>query len=225
MLLSVAFTNRCLLGIDMGFGRLWQLTRNEYGRTIYEALAKLGVKVSLMYVYARSVDDVSDSAVRDGDKSLTFETRRGSDIDRSDEAFEELDATDIAVLARSGETIVGQVFLSVSRPVYADPVEMDVGTEAAYIWRLHVDQEHRQRGIGTTLVDRACQAAATEDTASSVTALVALDNVPSRRLFETNGFEPRSLITYGRFFGVSYRSQRAVSDSSNRNHWISNVYK
>lgn len=194
----------------MGTGRLWRLTRNDYGRRLYKALARLGVKVSLMYVYARSLDDVSDCDTPI-DGSLTLETRRGSDLERTDGAFDELGHTDIVVVARSNETDVGQVFLSISRPVYADPVEMDVGTDTAYIWQLHVDQEYRQRGIGTALVDRACQVA-TREAVSSVTALVAVDNVPSQCLFETNGFERRSLITYAYLFGIEHRSQRAIAD-------------
>lgn len=197
----------------MSFGGLWQLTRNEYGRRVYEALVNLGVKISLMYVYARSLDDV-DAGEGLADEAITLETQRGSDLDRTDEGFEELDPTDIVVLARSDETVVGQVFLSSSRSVYAAPVEMDVGVDAAYIWQLHVDQNHRQRGIGTALVDRACRAASREDAVSSVTALVAVDNVPSQRLFEANRFERLALITYGRFFGVEYRSQRKLSNST-----------
>lgn len=194
----------------MGTGRLWRLTRNDYGRRLYKALARLGVKISLMYVYARSLDDVCD---RDTpiDDALTLETQRGSDLDRTDGAFDELGYTDIVVVARSDETVVGQVFLSISRPVYADPVEQGVDADAAYIWQLHVDQEYRQRGIGTALVDRACQVA-TREAVSSVTALVAVDNIPSQRLFETNGFERRSLITYACLFGVEHRSQRAIAD-------------
>lgn len=193
----------------MDTGRLWQLTRNEYGRRVYKVLASLGVKVSLMYVYARSLDEVSDCDLLGDD--IILETRRGSELDRTDGAFKELDHTDIVVEARLDGTSVGQVFLSISSPVYADPVEMDVGTDTAYIWQLHVDQEYRQRGIGTALVDQACQAGI-QEAVSSVTALVAVDNVPSQRLFKTNGFERRSLIIYACLFGVEHRSQRTIAD-------------
>lgn len=195
--------------------RLWRLTRNEYGRAVYDALAKRGVTGSLMYAYARSLHGIDGSEHTDPD-GIALEARRGHDLDANETpklAFEGLDPTDVVVFARS-DRIVGHVVLSCSRPVYAGAIETAVGgaSDTAYLWRLHVDPEHRQRGIGTALVDRACREAARTDTMTA-TALVAVDNVPSRALFETAGFERQALIVYGHAFGLTHRMQWSLSDT------------
>lgn len=196
--------------------RLWRLTRNEYGRAVYDALAKRGVKGSLMYVYARSLHGVAggDPPVPDG---IVLEARQKRDLDTNEApalAFEGLEPTDMVVFAWADGTIVGHVVLSCSRPVYAEAIETTVGeaTDTAYLWRLHVDSDHRQRGIGTTLVRRACREAARTDETTAATALVAVDNVPSQALFETAGFERQALIVYGRVIVLTHRTRWPLSD-------------
>ncbi|UPM41960.1 GNAT family N-acetyltransferase [Halocatena salina] len=195
--------------------RLWRLTRNEYGRAVYEALARRGVKGSLLYVYARSLHDGDDSDhTPDG---ITIDARRKRDLDAdiSERAFQHLDSTDIVVFARSDGQLLGHVVLSCTRPVYVAAIETTVGeaSNTAYLWRLHVDPAHRQRGIGTALVAHARREAARADGPTTITALVAIDNVPSRTLFETNGFDRQTLIVYGKAFGWTHKTRWALSDA------------
>lgn len=201
----------------MNTGRLWRLTRNDYGRALYAALAKRGVKFSPLYVYTRALG----GRCTDGDNAseiseeITLETRRGSEFDAVD-AVREPEPTDTVVLARIDETTVGYVFCSVSRSVYVHVLDMEVGNDAdtAYVWQLHVNKPHRQRGIATAMVERACRVAAQMDDVTAATALVAVDNTPSKALFETTGFERKALIVYGRVFGWSHRFRWELSDDT-----------
>jgi ribosomal protein S18 acetylase RimI-like enzyme len=187
---------------------LWRLTRTEFGRTLYETLTQHGVKFSPLYVYARSLHGSNGDDRPISAEGITIESRWGSELDATGR-FEDLDPTDTAVLARANGNIVGHLFFSTARPVYASVVEMEMGVEpdTAYIWQLHVDPDHRQQRIGTALLQRACRVAARTDETRTVTALVAVDNTPSQALFETTGFERTELIIYGRLFGLTHRTR------------------
>lgn len=196
------------------FDRLWRLTRNEYGRAMYGALAKRGIKGSLLYVYVRSLHDADDSDHTPDNITIDVCRERDLDADASERAFQHLDPTDIVVFARSDGQLLGHVVLSCARSVYVSAIETTVGeaNDTAYLWRLHVDPAHRQRGIGTALIDRARRVAARADEPTTATALVAIDNVPSQMLFDTNGFDRQALIVYGTAFGLTHRTRWALSD-------------
>lgn len=186
---------------------LWRLTRNEYGRLLYETLADLGIKVAKLDQYARDLSVVPEPEPPVG---VAIDCRRAGELDRSEtDAFVEPAPIDRVVTARVDGTLVGYCFLSQNRPVYVEALDSERLFDGAYVWRVFVDPDHRGQGIATALVGRALHEAASRG-ADRVDALVAVDNLPSKRVFAANGFEPERRVSYYRLFGLEHRSKKRL---------------
>jgi ribosomal protein S18 acetylase RimI-like enzyme len=186
---------------------LWRLSRNAYGRQIYETLADLGIKVAKLDQYVSDLTTVPDATAPGG---VTIDCHRAGELDRSEaDAFVEPAPIDRVVTARIGGDLVGYLFLSHNRPVYVEALDSERLFDGAYLWRVFVDPAHRNRGIATALVRRALREAASRG-ADRATALVAVDNVPSKRLFAANGFEPEKRVSYYHLLGFEHRSTKPL---------------
>jgi ribosomal protein S18 acetylase RimI-like enzyme len=174
-------------------GRLWRVTRNPYGRVAYERLADLGVTGTIMYRYVRDPGPVPD---REAPPDVEFDAPTPADAPDGG-AFEQLSRDDRAVLARVEGSVVGWTFVS-DRTVTVEALDRDVTVDGAYVWRVYVDPDQRNRGIATAMVARAVGLAEREFDRERCVALIAVDNRPSQRLFESLGFEPRRRHTYYR---------------------------
>ncbi|MFD1587341.1 GNAT family N-acetyltransferase [Halorientalis brevis] len=187
--------------------RFWWLTRNRHGKRVYEFLAERGIRVSKLERYVRSTGGVETAAVT-GPEDVEFTCQQASDVDATAvDAFEEPAATDRILIATDDETVVGYLFLSHDRSVWVDPLETELDVDGAYIWRVFVDPAHRKRGIATALVERAVQEAARLGAGQAI-ALVAVDNYPSKQVFQANGFRADRVIGYYRLFGLTRRTVR-----------------
>ena len=164
---------------------LWRLTRNDLGRSLYEALADRGVTFALMRWYeAEALDGPTDRST-DGVRLAPLEATGASGPDRL-EPYRE--AGDVVVCAVADGHLVGHCLLS-DRPVEVPEFETTLALDGAYLWRLFVEPSHRGRGVGTAVIRHARTVAAAAFGADAVSALVARDNRPSRRAFETAGFD------------------------------------
>jgi GNAT superfamily N-acetyltransferase len=193
------------MGQGQGLG-LWRLTRNRYGRRIYEALGRLGVTATRMYEYVADAGDPPSDRVAATEATLTV---RGPDAGdrtggRGHGDYADLAPDEWVVAARLDGAEVGHAFLSVDAERRVAPLERTLAFEGGYLRRLWVDPPARRRGIATALVARAVERAGTAG-AGRVTALVAADNRPSRWTFEAVGFEPHRRHTYARAGPVSWR--------------------
>ena len=101
----------------------------------------------------------------------------------------------------------GYLFLSVDAVHDIVPLERAVEFEGAYVRRVFVAPEHRQRGIASALLAAACEEASDRG-ATRATALVARDNAPSRMLFERHGFVSEREHLYARLGPLSVRTVR-----------------
>ena len=215
--------------------RLWRLTRNRYGRAAYDALARVGITATVMYEYVADLEDAAtDGGSGTETRSRTGAETRGevesgaetdADADartESEYAVEVCDPSTVAPLEapveelQSDELVVaaledgrprGYLFCSIDATHEIHPLERALSFEGAYIRRVFVDPDHRNRGIATAMVGETCRLAR-ERGAERATALVALDNSPSRALFERHGFEPRRRRRYVRVGPLSHRSVR-----------------
>ena len=86
--------------------------------------------------------------------------------------------------------------------------------DGAYCWRLYVRPSARGRGIGTAIVARALAAARTAFDSDLFQALVAPDNLPSRRAFARLGFDPVERFTTVGAFGWRLDRRRPLAPSS-----------
>lgn len=179
---------------------LWRVTRNPYGRRLYEALHRLGVTGTSMVVYRAPTLDT-----RVSHPEVTLRVAEESppplpdDVDRT----EVQPGDDVLVAERDG-AVVGSMFVAYGR-ARSEPLEATVRVPGGYLWRLYVEPDHRGEGIATGLVQYARGVAGDRDGADVVDALVAVDNVPSRRAFEGNGFTAVGTLDYYRVGPWTYR--------------------
>lgn len=186
---------------------LWRLTRNRYGRALYEWFGDRGITATAMYEYHRAVEGPlperdPDATIRPLDVG-TFTPPPWMDEDRLDDA-------DLVVGALRGGEIVGAVFVGFDRRTRVEALGASVAHEGAYVWRLYVEPRHRGRGLAAGLLAETLRLARDRGAPEAV-ALVALDNRPSRRTFEALGFEAARVHAYGAAFGREVRRPTARS--------------
>jgi ribosomal protein S18 acetylase RimI-like enzyme len=183
---------------------LWRLTRNRYGRACYDQLQAVGVTATVMSEYVATLDG---SGRESRETAVTVEHPARSQAVELAAPTDELVDGETVLAAVDGATPLGYLFYSVDATHHIDPLERSLSFEGAYIRRVYVDPTHRQRGVASALVEAACRLAV-EDGAKRATALVARDNVPSRALFDSHGFDPVRDRRYVRLGPVSHRSVR-----------------
>lgn len=187
-------------------GRLWRLCRNPYGRAAYDALGRAGITATWMYEYVRSLDAPPRPVTGGADVVAPCDPAAVAALDAP---VDELGPDETVVGAFVDGSPVGYLFLSIDARRHVDPLERTLAFDGAYVRRVFVDPERRGEGVATALVSTACSHAAGEG-ADRATALVALDNVPSRSLFEGRGFEATRSRRYARVGPFSFRSVRRV---------------
>lgn len=182
----------------------WRLTRNPYGRRVYDALKRAGVTATWMTEYRRPLDAPARPAAPLGTDVSVVEPERVTPLEAP---VHELRNDEVVVAATAAGTPVGYLFCSAGTTHRVAPLERRLSFDGAYVRRVFVAPDHRRRGVASALVGAACAWAA-ERGAASATALVARDNAPSRTLFERQGFAPERERLYVRLGPVSYRSVR-----------------
>ena len=189
---------------------IWRFVRNRYGRAVYEWLMQRGITFTVMLEYHR---DLGESLSEP--QSPVDVTIRPLDVDMiappdwMDD--DRLDDADVVVAAMLDGDVVGAVFASVDRQTYVEALEAKVAHEGAYVWRLYVDPDHRNRGIATAIVTETLRVVRERFDVPQAVALVALDNRPSQWVFEAAGFEEHRTHTYVSAFGRSVRRPAATS--------------
>jgi GNAT superfamily N-acetyltransferase len=186
--------------------QLWRLTRNRYGRTAYDALARLGLTATVMIEYVATLEGATFDT---DDGSYSVEVCEPGRVAPLDAPVDELRPDERVIVALEDGQPRGYCFCSIDTAHEIHPLERTIAFDGAYVRRVFVDPDHRNRGIATAVVAEACRRAR-ELECRRATALVALDNSPSRRLFERHGFEPRLRRRYVRAGPFSHRATREV---------------
>lgn len=201
---------------EMGDLGLHRVTRTRFGRAAYEALRDLGITGTSMYVYA--VELAAADVDRDPPDDVVVEVVRASELSvRPAAEFADLSPSDFVVIARDADAapaatlgadaesaIRGWAFLTLERPVSVTALSATVRFDGAYVWHLYVDPADRTRGVASAVLAHALSFAAA-DRVEAAYALVAKDNVPSRRAFEARGFEVVDEVAYYRVFDLERR--------------------
>jgi len=182
--------------------QLHRLVRNPYARTVYDRLQAAGVTMTWLSEYARSLDEPLG---READCSSVARSCDPSRVAPIGARVDQLVDGETVIGAFEDGMALGYLFLSVDAVIDIRPLERELAFDDGYIRRVFVAPEHRQRGVAGALLRCACLRAS-ERGASRVTALVARDNVPSRRLFESHGFHGSRDHRYVRIGPWSYYS-------------------
>lgn len=176
---------------------LWRLSRHPVARHVYEWMADRGVFVAQLDRYERGASVAHGVAEPPDDVTLTVTPAADGAPDHL--RWAPLAPGDLLVRAEQRGTSVGHCCLS-DRPVYVPELRRRFTFEGSYLWNLYVTPAERGRGIGTAIVARAVTATAASLAADRVVALVAPDNLPSRKAFAGLGFRPTERYTsYGLF--------------------------
>lgn len=171
---------------------LWRYTRNESVRAAYEWLADRGVYLAQLDRYERRVAACSGlDAAGAADAPATLHVAVAAVSDRRPDRLtdEPIAPGDRVLLARLDGEPVGHCCLS-RRRVYVPALGRRLDPPGVYCWGLYVRPSARNRGVGTALIEAAVRWARGHPDAERLSALVAPDNVPSRRAFEAMGFQP-----------------------------------
>jgi len=187
----------------------WKLTRNRYTRRLYEALADVGITVTRMNEFAARTQP-ADESPEDPETDVECVAVPATDelVERLELQFSipvtYLDEEWVVVAVADGGA-VGRTLVSAGREPYIAPLQQQMTFDGAYVRRVYVARQWRNSGIAGRLVRKALTVARTELGERRAFALIAPDNVPSRRVFEANGFSRERHHDYLRLFGLEYR--------------------
>ena len=181
----------------------WRLTRNRYTRRVYDALKTLGVTATRLYEHEAVITDV------DGPRSsaLPADTRierlsssqvraRGIDVDFSLPV--DLRDDEWVVVASVDSRPVARTVVTDAAAPYEDALERTVPVAGAYVRKVFVVPDRRGQGAASATLRAALSLARDDLDVETATALIAADNRPSQRLFETCGFERVAVHEYVR---------------------------
>jgi RimJ/RimL family protein N-acetyltransferase len=187
---------------------LWRLTRHPVARHCYRRLDDAGVFLAQLDRFERPTTPVDRSKA---------ESAQGPTVDvvpAREHMIEALgDATvapsDRVLVARRDGRPLGWCLLS-DRTVYVPELHRRLAFPGAYLWRLYVEPSERGAGIGTAIVRKAIAFSRATLEVPTITALVAPDNLPSRRAFTKQGFAPIERYTSGGWRGREFHRRRTV---------------
>jgi len=186
---------------------LWRVTRHDAVKRLYQRLQAAGVFLAQLDRLDRPTAERHQvGSVPDG---VSIEARPASGISLSKLDGAPLAPSDLIVLACRDGRPVGWCCLS-DRPVYVPELDRRLRFPGAYLWRLYVDPAERGHGIGTAIVRQAVAYAHTGMDAPRITALVAPDNLPSRKAFGALGFTPTERYTSAGCLGRTWHRRTSL---------------
>jgi len=168
---------------------LWRLTRHPAVGRLYDRLERAGAFAAQLDAFERETD--TGIAV-DPPSDIQLSTARADEGLPDHLMGEPVAPGDTVVRATRQDETVGCCCLS-DRSVYVPELRQRVSFAGTYLWRLFVSPPERGRGVGGAIIAHAVAEGATGD--DRIVALVAPDNVPSRRAFRSLGFRPAERFT------------------------------
>jgi ribosomal protein S18 acetylase RimI-like enzyme len=183
------------------------MTRHDAVRGLYDRLDAAGVSLAQLDRFERDLSTPAPAVDAPAGVTVTVQPATDGYPPALDTA--PLAPGDSVVLARREGTTVGWCLLS-DRPVFVPELHRRRHFPGSYLWRLFVRPDARGYGVGTAIVRRAVGHATDSAGVASMTALVAPDNVPSRRAFRSLDFRPRQRYTSLRLAGHTLHRERSL---------------
>jgi ribosomal protein S18 acetylase RimI-like enzyme len=179
---------------------VWRLTRNAYGRALWDKFTNRGVRLARLRLYRTETFDVPVPSLS---PDISLAVDRGADLD-SDTIDAPITPDDWIVRAEAVDGTVGSVVLSMDRQVTVEPIDTVLQFDGGYVWALYVKPAYRKRGIASALVARALSIGTGETEACL--ALVAPDNRPSQKVFEELDFAVEGTLSHVSLPGIEWTS-------------------
>lgn len=191
---------------------MWRVTRHPVVRRFYERVESTGVFFAQLDRFEREAVTPAPGTP-DLPDDIVLSVSTVSDRVPDHLVDEPLAPGDRIVRADREGTTVGVCCLS-DRPVYVPELHRRLIVDGAYLWRLYVMPSERGQEIGTAIIARAVEATETAIGSDRIVALVAPDNLPSRRAFRSLGFHPTERFTSLGCRGYRRHRQRRLPLSS-----------
>ena len=171
----------------------WRFTRTSTARTLYDVFKRVGLTATRMYEYEASITELDSETLSPVPSGVRLERVAPGDVHSlaGDIDFSrpvEPHEREWVVVAYVGDMPVGRALVGDEEAPYVEPLERSITVSGAYVRRVFVHPDHRGAGVASRTVLDAMAVARDELTCDTATALVAVDNEPSRRLFEGRGF-------------------------------------
>jgi len=161
----------------------WRLTRHPMMRWLYDAIERRGLFLAQLDRFQRLIAD--DLSTPDPPAGVRISTTLATDGVPDQLVEAPLAPDDVIVRAHCDGKVIGSCCLS-HRPVYVPELHRRLDFDGTYLWKLRVAPAERGHGVGSAIIGRAIEISAA--TAAKIQALVAPDNLPSRRAFGGCGF-------------------------------------
>ncbi len=165
---------------------LWKLKRNRFSEFAIAQLEKAGIRKMSLLLYRLDLGDWTP-----GEGPFAVEGPNPYNIDYYLGSI-------VASRRADGETI-GYMHYT-SGMIYVPEVRRKMLMDGQYIYRVLTNPEMRRQGVGRNLLKRTLNEILkeTDGQAKYVYAIIAVDNLPSRKLFEGAGFVPIRTFMYSR---------------------------
>ncbi len=184
--------------------RFWQLVNNKYTQYMFGKLDPLGFKYQNMLVYVRNNIHELPKKLNCQDYTIKIiegnDTKTITDIQTRDLFKKEPKNEKIKLGAFQEEKLAGYVWLSFT-DAYVPEIDTRVHFKGTYIWNLNTFESFRRRGIAKCLINKAIEFCYEHYKKKKAFAITSIYNIPSRRVFEANGFKPIYQITVLKLFG------------------------
>jgi len=188
----------------MNLNSLWRLTRNRFVSNVRRIMDSIGLRISILLEYHALLEE-GQRSYQLPQKLQGVVVRFCSEQDSEsfagvideNELRDNLQKGHMLIAAFQNEVLIGNIWLAFRR-VYVPEIEKEIDCRGGYVWQLFVMPEWRGMDLARTLLEFTLEEAGQRGK-DVVSALVEIDNVPSRRAFVSAGFEATSMIIFLKF--------------------------
>jgi ribosomal protein S18 acetylase RimI-like enzyme len=192
--------------------KLRGITRNRYVRLGNYLLGRIGIRYFRGFIYVRDLRQtgaISTKAPAIALDEIRFATEQDvleSDLGENTGRFlKNLRDGHYMVAAFHQGKIIGYAWIS-CKDLYVPELEKNVSFDGAHLWRVHVDSEFRNKGVGRALLEETLALSRERLGSRKAYSIVERDNIPSQRVFEANAFHQQTEVTSIRF--LTFRRER-----------------
>lgn len=194
--------------------QLWRLTRNRYARFMFYILDRVGIKFSKVIVYTINLENHALSTRKTSAISIEICTKKELEkltYKKNIREFKkDMEDGHLMFGAFLEDKMAGYLWLSFQK-VYVSEIEQYKNFDGACIWRSYTTPDFRQKGIAKQLVIKTLEIVKERYKGEKAYAIVETDNIPSQKVFESNGFKPQKIISFVKFLKTKRYKEQSLN--------------